>query len=131
MQLKEIDVDFSSDKVEKKLKSLEGGCFEEINLFRHLSKAIDELKINPVAGVKMQHRLWPKQCRSLDLDNLYKYDLPNGWRLIYTIKNQGVRLLAVIIEWLSHKAYEKRFKYLVRDLPRYTYGPVSNLLYCT
>jgi len=48
------------------------------------------------------------------IDNLRKYDLPNGWRLIYTVKGNSVEMVAVILEWsASHKKYEKRFGYKV------------------
>ena len=45
------------------------------------------------------------------LDNLWKYNLPNAWRLIYTIKTEEVVVLSVILEWMDHKNYERRFKY--------------------
>lgn len=39
------------------------------------------------------------------------YDLPNSWRLIYTIQTNEVMILNVILEWFNHKGYERRFKY--------------------
>lgn len=37
--------------------------------------------------------------------------LPDAWRLIYTIKDDKVDILSVILEWLDHKNYERRFGY--------------------
>jgi len=44
-------------------------------------------------------------------DKLEK-ELPDGWRLIYTIKTPNrIQILAVILEWFNHKDYERRFHY--------------------
>ena len=47
------------------------------------------------------------------VDNLWKYDLPGSWRVIYTVTTEGeLYILAVILEWFSdHKEYERRFRY--------------------
>jgi len=42
---------------------------------------------------------------------IFGNDLPDGWRLVYTIKEDEVRILNIILEWFDHKDYEKRFKY--------------------
>ncbi len=46
------------------------------------------------------------------MNNLWKYDLPDGWRIIYTITTPNkIEILAIILEWSDHKGYEKRFGY--------------------
>ena len=45
------------------------------------------------------------------IDNLWKYDLPKAWRLLYSIVGNEIRIIAIVIEWVSHKEDEKRFKY--------------------
>ena len=64
-------------------------------------------------GIKVQRELWPKiYVQKHSIDNLRKYDLPNGWRVIYTLRGSEVEIVAVILEWFStHKQYEKRFGY--------------------
>ena len=66
-------------------------------------------------GVKIPRNVWPRfYVQKYGIDNLRKYDLPDGWRLIYTLKGDTVRIVAVIIEWFSsHKEYAKRFGYNV------------------
>ena len=57
-------------------------------------------------------KLWPKDyVKKYNIDNLWKYDLPNAWRLIYTIKADQITVLAVVLEWFDHKDYERRFRY--------------------
>ncbi|MBN1157722.1 hypothetical protein JXA85_08950 [Candidatus Woesearchaeota archaeon] len=49
--------------------------------------------------------------RDYNITNLWKYNLPNAWRFVYTIKEDEVMMLNVILEWFSHKEYERRFGY--------------------
>lgn len=42
---------------------------------------------------------------------LARYFLPRGWRLLYSILNEEIVVVSIIIEWFDHKNYEKRFKY--------------------
>lgn len=70
------------------------------------------MKKDPLCGIKIQKRLWPKEYKKkYGITNLWKYDLPNGWRLIYTIESDEVKIINIILEWFDHKEYSKRFKY--------------------
>ena len=85
---------------------------ENPQLFKFLERATSDLKENPLCGAKIPKKLWPKDyIRKYSIDNLWKYDLPNAWRLIYTISKDQVKILAIILEWFDHKDYEKRFGY--------------------
>ena len=43
--------------------------------------------------------------------NLRIYNLPTAWRLIYTVtKTQDIEIIAVILDWMSHKDYEKMLR---------------------
>ena len=71
-----------------------------------------KMKTNPACGIKIQKKLWPKAyLEKYNVVNLWKYDLPNGWRLVYTIKEDEIMILNVILEWFDHKNYERRFGY--------------------
>ena len=76
-------------------------------------KAIKHLQENAFAGIQIPKRLFPAEyIRKYEINNLWKYDLPDGWRLIYTIAPENkVELISAILEWFDHKEYEKRFKY--------------------
>ena len=52
-----------------------------------------------------------KEYLRYKITNLWKYDLPKGWRLIYSIGREGVEILSIILEWMNHKNYERRFNY--------------------
>ena len=57
-------------------------------------------------------RLIPKiYIKKYEITNLWKYDLPRGWRIIYSIANEDIEIISLILEWIDHKEYERRFKY--------------------
>jgi hypothetical protein len=43
------------------------------------------------------------------IDNLWKYDLPKGWRLLYSLCRQGVTIIALVLEWCDHYGYQKKY----------------------
>jgi hypothetical protein len=109
---KPIYVSFGSEKLKHEFASLKEGKFEDKKLYSFIDRSIDDLKKDPGCGTKIPKRIWPKEyIKEYSIDNLWKYDLPNGWRLIYTIKTNEVIIINVILEWFDHKEYERRFKY--------------------
>jgi len=109
---KEIHVGFADEKTKKAFEQLKEGKGAEPRLYKFLNRAFDDLKNDPFSGVKIPKKLWPSDyVKKYGIDNLWKYDLPNAWRLIYTIKADKVTILAVVLEWFDHKDYEKKFKY--------------------
>lgn len=105
-------VAFADESVKDAYFQLKSGRFEEKQLFGFIEQAIADLKENPLCGINIPKQLWPREyVRDYDIDNLRKYDLPNGWRLTYTLKGSTVEIVSVILEWFSHKDYEKRFGY--------------------
>ncbi len=109
---KPIYVTFGEKKIEREFESLKGGKFQDKQLYEFIDRAIKNMKTNPVCGIKIPKKLWPKvYVEGYEITNLWKYDLPNSWRLIYTIKEDEVMILNVILEWFAHKEYERRFKY--------------------
>src|SRR3989338_8560587 len=106
--IKRSKVVFVSETLEKSFESLP----ENEILKKHIRRAIEEIKENAFVGIRIPKRLFPGEyVVKYNVTNLWKYDLPNGWRLIYTIKEDEIMILNVILEWFNHKEYERRFKY--------------------
>ena len=61
--------------------------------------------MTPSAGVEVPSSLWPKiYVQKYSIDNLRKYDMQKGWRLVYTLRGSKIQIVAVILEWFdSHK----------------------------
>ncbi len=105
-------VRFIDGKLFDAFKQLQSGCTEEINLAGSLQRAIDCLKADSCCGIKIPRANWPKAyVQKYGVTNLWKYDLPHGWRLVYTIVGDDVEVISVILEWFGHGGYEKRFGY--------------------
>ena len=109
---KEIYIAFISKKLKIEFESLKSGKFENKKLYGFIDRAFNDLKLNPLCGTKIPKRLWPKEYKKkYEINNLWKYDLPNAWGLIYTIESDEVKIMSIILEWFDHKDYAKRFKY--------------------
>ncbi len=112
MNDKPIYVTFGDKKTEIDFESLKEGKVEDKQLYTSIDRAIIDLKSNPACGIKVPKNLWPKEyIKKYDITNLWKYDLPHGWRLVYTIQTNEIMILNVILEWFDHKGYERRFHY--------------------
>lgn len=105
----DVFVGFIDQKVREEYDKVRS---KDPQLFRFLKRATDDLKKDPLCGIKIPKNLWPKEyVRKYAIDNLWKYDLPDGWRLIYTVRADQVTILTVVLEWFDHKRYERRFRY--------------------
>lgn len=107
------EIKFGDKRVRKAYVELENKKFQELLLKKWLGRAFEDLEKNAFCGTQIAKRLMPKEyaVRFGKLHNIWKYDLPNSWRLVYTIKKEEVVVLSIVLEWLNHKDYEKRFKY--------------------
>jgi len=105
------EIFFGDEKVRDAFNKLDS--VKEKNFRKQLIKAFCNLKEDAYCGIQIPKRLIPKEYikRFGVLTNLWKYNLPDAWRLIYTVKNDKITVLSVILEWLDHKEYERRFKY--------------------
>jgi len=108
----ETRVGFADEKLKKAFDTLSNGKFEDKQLHQAISKAIDSLKKNPECGIRVPKKLSPKYYETkYGYANVWKYDLPEGWRLIYSLQKNQVLIVSIILEWLDHKNYERRFRY--------------------
>ncbi|MCX6804226.1 MAG: hypothetical protein NTY48_06720 [Candidatus Diapherotrites archaeon] len=105
-------VAFVDEKLKIAFERLGIGSSDEKELYFLINRALDDLTEDLSKFVKIPHNRWPNvYVRNYGITNLWKYDLSNGWRLIYTITADGVLILTIILEWFNHKEYERRFGY--------------------
>ena len=105
-------VHFKDEKLKASYNKLKHSRVEDQMLYKWISRAIDDLEENVFCGIQIPKRLIPKAyIEKYKIDNLWKYDFPKGWRLLYSVANGGVSIISIILEWLSHKDYERRFSY--------------------
>jgi len=103
---------FADKNIQKYLSELKEGKTEEQELYSHLTRAFEDLKRNAYSGIQIPKRLIPKEyIIKYEITNLWKYNLPNAWRLVYSVGREGVEIVSIILEWMNHKTYERRFGY--------------------
>ena len=110
--MKKIEVRFGDQDLKAAYDKLKSGRGDEQEVYRLISKAIDKLEENPFIGIRIPKKLIPSYyIKEYSVNNLHKVDLNKSWRLIYTIVGTDVLIVSVILEWMDHKKYERRFKY--------------------
>lgn len=81
-------------------------------LKKELREAFMVLKEDCLSGQKIQRDKWPPvYVKKYQVNNLWRYALQSGWRLIYTIIGEPDGLIVSVLEVFSHKDYEERFEY--------------------
>src|SRR3990167_7842774 len=100
---KHSEVVFADDNLEKEFNKLDNN--NEIRKF--MIRAIKDIQENAFCGIQIPKKLIPKEyIKKYGINNLWKYDLPDGWRLLYTITSENeVELISAILEWFDHKGY--------------------------
>ncbi len=101
-------VQFVSQKRKDAFDKLEFGTAEEQAQHKELSAIFDLLKRNAFSGTQIPKRLIPKDFKT---PNLWKFDLKNGWRLLYAIISDGDEVISILIDWMNHRDYNRKFKY--------------------
>jgi Txe/YoeB family toxin of Txe-Axe toxin-antitoxin module len=109
--MRDVHVGFNDLKVKEAFEALKSGKSADPEIYKAINHAIDTLKADPECGIKIPRNLIPERYEKYDVDNLWKIDLPRAWRLIYTLKGDEIAILAIILEWMDHKNYERRFGY--------------------
>jgi Txe/YoeB family toxin of Txe-Axe toxin-antitoxin module len=103
---------FADAKLKKAFEDLKDSRTEDKELYKQLRRAFGDLQENTFCGIQIPKKQIPKDyTRKYQIDNLWKYNLPSAWRLIYSVAADKVMVISIVIEWMDHKKYEKRFKY--------------------
>ncbi len=85
---------------------------EDRDIQKSLHVAFDAIAANAFCGIQVPKRQIPKEyLAKFGIENLWKYNFHRNWRLMYSVAGDGKSIIALIIEWLPHKEYERRFGY--------------------
>lgn len=105
--MKPCKLQFFDEKTKKEFEKI-----KDPELKKFLERAFCDIERNPFCGIQIPKKIIPKEyLKKFNIRNAWKYNLPGAWRLIYSIKGGEVYIVTMILEWLNHKEYEKRFKY--------------------
>jgi Txe/YoeB family toxin of Txe-Axe toxin-antitoxin module len=80
----------------------------EIQLLNSIKQKIEFLKANPFYGDNIKKNKIPK---TYDVPNLWRVELSQFWRMIYTIRGDQVEIVCFVLNIVDHKKYNKLFGY--------------------
>ena len=100
---------FASEKLKNDFEILK----EDDSIKKAIKRAIADLREDAFFGIQIPKKLFPKKfIQKYDIRNLWKYDLPKSWRLLYTVNPENeVEIVTIILCWSDHKNYENLMKY--------------------
>jgi Txe/YoeB family toxin of Txe-Axe toxin-antitoxin module len=81
---------------------------QDMQLIKSIKNKIELLKQNPFYGDNIKKELIPK---SFNVPNLWRIELTNYWRMIYTIRGDELEIVCFVLEIIDHPEYDKFFGY--------------------
>ena len=80
----------------------------EMQLLKSIKQKRDFIKANPFYGDNIPKNLIPKEY---NVKNLWRVELTNFWRMLYTIKGDQIEIVCFILDIIDHNKYNKKFGY--------------------
>ena len=93
-------------------KSFEGLKETNPQLHKEIERAFSSICHDAFFGRRVKKELIPKKLiKDYDINNLFIYNLSEGWRLIYSLVNENIEVISIVLDWMNHKDYERLFKF--------------------
>ena|SRR3989338_2245900 len=113
--MKQIRVKLSPEAVEvyKYINSQAPTSKLERTILNAINHKIELIKANQHYGDGIPKNLIPKEYKiKYGVMNLFRVELPNFWRMLYTLTAEGeIEIIAFILDIIDHKTYNKKFGY--------------------
>ena len=88
---------------------------KDITLLNAINRIFDVIANNPFYGENAKKDLIPKEYRQkYDAGNLFIIDLPDYWRMIYTLESDEIEIIAFVLDIIDHNEYNKKFGFRKR-----------------
>ncbi len=84
---------------------------ESKTLVKSIERIIEILKDNPQYGNPIKKELIPQKLNDEGITNLYRVELSNYWRMLYTLDGTKVEIFVFILSIIDHPTYNKIFGY--------------------
>jgi hypothetical protein len=92
---------------ESKTSKIDAGILRAINTKNKL------IKENIHYGDSVPKNLIPTEYKKRGVTNLFRVELPNFWRMLYTLTEgeTKIEIIAFVLDIVDHKKYNKKFGY--------------------
>lgn len=95
---------FIDPKLHRAFNLLPSGNADDQQLYAGLLKAFQNIEKNAFCGTPIPTKQIPAiYMKKYHIYGLWKYDLPDSWRLWYTIENDQILVVSILLEWMDHK----------------------------
>jgi hypothetical protein len=110
-QEKEIRIILKGQAKESFLELKKRNDKEAQSLIRSVDRIIKILKKNPQYGDPIKKELIPEYFKKIGIKNLYRAELSNFWRMLYTIESNKIEIFCFVLSIMDHPSYDKLFGY--------------------
>ena len=105
----EYKINFADTKLKESLEFLKD---KDERLHKEIEKALTEIQQNVFCGRSVRKKLIPKELiQKYNIENLWIYNLRKDWRLLYSVGRDEIEVIAIILNWMNHKDYERLFRF--------------------
>ncbi len=110
-QRKEVRIFLKGQAKESYLRLKNMTDKESLSLIKSIERIKGILEENPQYGNPIKKDLIPKNFKNNGITNLYRIELSNFWRMLYTINGNRVEIFLFVLNIINHKDYNKIFGY--------------------
>lgn len=84
---------------------------EAISIINSINRIIEVLKQNPQYGDPIAKDLIPDEFKKQGVHNLYRVELSNFWRMLYSLEGNKLEIFVFILSISDHPTYNKLLGY--------------------
>lgn len=107
-----VKIVFSEEAREIYSFLVESELKKDKSLINSLRNKLECIKENPHYGNPIRKNLIPSYYRKkYSANNLFRVELPQFWRMLYTLTDDKIEIIAFILDINDHKKYDSRFGY--------------------
>lgn len=114
MKIVRVKLSSEAEEVYKYLNREASNSKTERMILNAVNKKVDLIKANPHYGSPIAKNKIPDEYKSkYGVTNLFHVELPNFWRMIYTLTDgeSKMEIVSFVLDIFDHKKYDKKFKY--------------------
>jgi len=114
MKIVRVILSAEAEEVYKYLNEQAPDSKTEKIILNALNNKVEFLKSNPHYGDPIAKKLIPDEYKQkYGVTNLFRIELPNFWRMLYTLTNNEseIEIVAFVLDVIDHKEYNKKFGY--------------------
>lgn len=108
---KEVRIFLKDEAKDSYLKLKKRNDKEAKSILNSIERIKDILKENPQYGDPLAKKLIPESLAKRGIRNLYRVELSNYWRMLYTLKGNRIEIFLFVLKIVDHKGYNKLFGY--------------------